>query len=294
MSDYQTLNNDHFNATADKYDNIPSAAELTAKGSQTILREFRASTSDENVKNATVLDFGCGTGLSAHIVAKEVKYLVGLDASEGMLKQFNEKVNTNPEHADIKSKVQTIEHLVTNESPLPEPERTQFSEGFDLVYSSYVMHHIDDVDGVVKAIANNLVKEKTGWFIVLDFSGSHGHGHAHAHGHGHGHGHAHAHGHGHGHGHAHAHAHGHSHGHSHGGSNCKNKEQAQGEQEKKGDDEQNLEIPAFVAHDGFSRARLEEVFRNAGLVDVSSDIAFKVDNHVHVWKEAILVKGRRP
>ncbi|KAF9583069.1 hypothetical protein BGW38_010316, partial [Lunasporangiospora selenospora] len=261
--------------------------ELTVKGSEIIIREFRASTSDENVKNATVLDFGCGTGLSALIVAKEVKHLVGLDASEGMLKQFNEKVNSNPDHANVKGKIQTIEHLVTNESPLPEPERTQFSEGFDLVYSSYVMHHIDDVDGVVKAIANNLVKEKTGWFIVLDFLGGHGHGHAHGHGHGHVHAHGHAHEHSHGHG------HGDQAGHQH-GPHCKHHKQAQSEQEKKDGEEGKSGTPTFVAHDGFSLTRLEDTFRNAGLVDVSSECAYKLEVSLHGWTEAIFVKGRRP
>ncbi|KAG0275314.1 hypothetical protein BGZ96_003848, partial [Linnemannia gamsii] len=61
MSIIQDKNNQHFDNTAHEYDNIPMAKEMTGKASETILKEFADSTSDEHVRNSTVLDFGCGT-----------------------------------------------------------------------------------------------------------------------------------------------------------------------------------------------------------------------------------------
>ncbi|KAF9081383.1 hypothetical protein BGX27_004953, partial [Mortierella sp. AM989] len=53
MSDFQTLNNNHFNKTATSYDNIPSIKEMTKRASEVILEEFTASTSPDHVKNAS-------------------------------------------------------------------------------------------------------------------------------------------------------------------------------------------------------------------------------------------------
>ncbi|KAF9271699.1 hypothetical protein BGZ88_005725, partial [Linnemannia elongata] len=61
MSSIQDKNNEHFNNKAHEYDNIPMAKEMTAKASETILAAYTASTSEEHVRNSTVLDFGCGT-----------------------------------------------------------------------------------------------------------------------------------------------------------------------------------------------------------------------------------------
>ncbi|KAF9163635.1 hypothetical protein BGX21_000695 [Mortierella sp. AD011] len=282
MSNVQSVNNEFFNKNAQNYDSFPHADEMTQRGSEVVVREFAASTSDERVKNASVLDFGCGTGLCAFKVATSVNHLLGVDASEGMLQYLNHKLSTNPENSAIRNKLATVNHLVTDEAPLPDPEFSQYLSGpeggFDLVYSTYVMHHIEDVQGVVNTISKKLLK-KDGWLIVVDFEGAHGHGHDHGHDHGHNHDHNHEGGE------AHAHHHGHHHGHHEG---------QHTHEFFKGIDGEAAE---YVAHKGgFTTEGFAEVFKEAGLVDVSATHSFGMNltrNGKTVWTDFLVVKGRR-
>ncbi|KAG0282819.1 hypothetical protein BGZ97_008817, partial [Linnemannia gamsii] len=143
MSTIQDKNNEHFDKKAHEYDNIPMAKEMTAKASEYILQEFAASTSAEHVRNSTVLDFGCGTGLAAFHVAEKVQHLVGVDASSGMLAFLNKKLDTLPELSSLKAanKIHTVHHLVSEASPLPEPEFSKYlageNGGFDMAFSNY-------------------------------------------------------------------------------------------------------------------------------------------------------------
>ncbi|KAG0272563.1 hypothetical protein BGZ95_011683 [Linnemannia exigua] len=325
----QDKNNEHFNNKAFEYDLIPQVKEMTAQASETILKEFAASTSEEHVKNSTVLDFGCGTGLASFLVAEKVGHLVGVDASEGMLTYFHKKLDTLPELAHLKAsnKIHTVNHLITDASPLPEPEFSKYlagdQGGFDMVYSNYVLHHIEDIQGIVDTMAKKLVK-KGGWLIILDFEGHHVHGgvdhgaphHGHGqHGHGHDHGH-HDHAHGHGQGHAqHDHAHGHhdhSHGddhahghhdHSHGHDHAHAHSHGHGHHDH---GEKTLDVYTdedgkpleYVAHKGgFTPENVAQVFAKAGLVDVSSTRSFGMFRDfrgTQVWTDVLVAKGRRP
>jgi len=62
MSNLQELNNAHFDKAAQDYDNLPQAKVFTQKSTEAILNGFKEATSEERLKNASVLDFGCGTG----------------------------------------------------------------------------------------------------------------------------------------------------------------------------------------------------------------------------------------
>ncbi|KAK3847113.1 MAG: S-adenosyl-L-methionine-dependent methyltransferase [Linnemannia gamsii] len=310
----QDKNNAHFDNKAHEYDSIPQVKEMTAKASETILNEFVASTSEEHVKNSTVLDFGCGTGLASFLVAEKVNHLVGVDASEGMLTHLHKKLDTLPELAHLKAsnRIHTVHHLITDESPLQEPEFSKYlageNGGFDMVYSNYVLHHIENIQGIVDTMAKKLVK-KGGWLIILDFEGHHVHGgvdhgkphHGHGqHGHGHSH-HDHAHGHGHGQGHEHQehahghhdHSHGHDHAHSHGHGHHDHAEKPLDVYTD--EDGKPLE---FVAHKGgFTPENVADVFAKAGLVDISSTRSFGMFRDfrgTQVWTDVLVAKGRRP
>ncbi|KAF9081382.1 hypothetical protein BGX27_004952, partial [Mortierella sp. AM989] len=104
MSHIQSANNEFFNKNAQKYDSFPQADEMIQHASEIIIQEFKASTSNERLENASVLDFGCGTGICAFKVAPSVKRLLGVDASEGMLQHLNHKLSTNPENSAIRNK----------------------------------------------------------------------------------------------------------------------------------------------------------------------------------------------
>ncbi|KAF9939784.1 hypothetical protein BGZ75_010416 [Mortierella antarctica] len=290
----QDKNNSHFDETAQAYDDQPQVKEVTKRSSDIIIEEFKASTSADHVKNASVLDFGCGTGLCAFLVASHVKRLLGVDASKGMLAQLHQKLDTQDEFASVKDKIQTVNHLVTDKAPLPEPQASQYLSGpeggFDMVFSHFVMHHIEDVEGVTRTIASKLLK-KDGWLIYLDLEGATPHSHGHE-------GHAHSHDHGHGHGHGHEHGHEHGHGdHSHG--------QHQHPQHLEG--HEHLTEAHFVDKDGkpmetvphkqgFTPENFSEILRKAGLVDVSAKHCFGQYRDSHgkkIWMDVMMVKGRR-
>ncbi|KAI8345895.1 S-adenosyl-L-methionine-dependent methyltransferase [Mortierella sp. GBAus27b] len=214
MSDIQSINNEYFNKTAEDYDNRPQVMEICQQASDIIVQEFTNSTSDEHVRKAIILDFGCGTGISAFQIASKVERVVGIDASEGMLRHLNHKLTSREENAPIRDKVKTIHHLVTHDAPLPEQEAAEYlagsNGGFDMIYSTFVMHHIEDVQGIINTLVDKLLK-KDGWLVVVDFEGDLGHHHHH-----HGGDHHHAHGeqhHAHG---DHQHAQGDHHHHAHG------------------------------------------------------------------------------
>ncbi|KAF9350925.1 hypothetical protein BGX26_010945 [Mortierella sp. AD094] len=278
MSNVQSINNEYFNKKAQDYDSFPHADELTQHASEVVLREFAVSTGEERVKDALALDFGCGTGLCAFKVAPSVNHLLGVDASEGMLQHLNHKLSTNPENSAIRNKLTTVNHLITDEAPLPDPELSQYLSGpeggFDLVYSTYVMHHIEDVQGVVNTISRKLLK-KNGWLIIVDFEGARGHGHDHSHNHEGG------------------EAHAHSHGHSHGHHNGHHKDQHTHELFKGTDGE----VAEHIAHKGgFTTEGFAEVFKKAGLVEVSATHSFGMNftmNGKSVWTDFLVVKGRR-
>ncbi|KAG0368441.1 hypothetical protein BGX24_002814 [Mortierella sp. AD032] len=98
-----------------------------------------------------------------------------------MLTHLHKKLDTLPELAHLKAsnRIHTVHHLITDESPLPEPEFSKYlageNGGFDMVYSNYVLHHIENIQGIVDTMAKKLVK-KGGWLIILDFEGHHVHG----------------------------------------------------------------------------------------------------------------------
>ncbi|KAG0364020.1 S-adenosyl-L-methionine-dependent methyltransferase [Gamsiella multidivaricata] len=287
MSDIQALNNDHFNKTAKDYDAYPQAEEMTQRAAEVIIREFTASTSEEHVKNASVLEFGCGTGLCAFKVAPSVQRLLGVDASQGMIDHLNYKLNTNAANVSIRDKIKTVQHLVKLDSPLPEPELSQYlsgpDAGFNMVYSSYVLHHIEDLQGTVDVLAKKLLK-KDGWLIILDFMGSHHHHGQHdkaedyAHQHG-----------------EHHHHHHHQQQHQHGEHNKGEKKMEEHVHEFfLGADGKASEMVPHKA--GFTLEGFAEIFKKAGLVDVEAKHVFGMNhtrNEKQVWIDMLVVIGRR-
>ncbi|KAI1298887.1 hypothetical protein EDD11_006611 [Mortierella claussenii] len=287
MSNFQEINNSYFNKKAKEYDSFPQAEEMTVLASKSILDEFTASTSEERVKAATALDFGCGTGLCAFKIAPYVSKILGVDASEGMLNHLAHKLATQEVHAAIRDKIKTVHHLVTVDTPLPEPEYTQYvsgpapdAAGFDLVYSSYVMHHIDGVQSVVDVLAQKLVK-KDGWLILVDFeSGHYPQGGASGGGHGHGHEYL-----------------PHQHQHQHDEKQHLPQDGVQNVHDFFKDE--NGSVVEHVAHkDGFGAEEFEVMFRQAGLVDVSAKRAYGLHlrhtfHGAEAWVNFLVVKGRR-
>lgn len=83
--------------------------------------------------NASILDYGCGTGFIAFALKNETNYVTGMDYSNGMIEVFNNKVS----EFELDN-IRAIKHNM-NEEELPKEE-------FDLIISSKTMHHIKDTN----------------------------------------------------------------------------------------------------------------------------------------------------
>lgn len=89
-------------------------------------------------KNMNVLDFGCGTGLLIFPLIDEVGTVHGIDLAPNML--------------DIlKEKGRDYKNLTTELSGIFEITST-----FDLIMSSMVMHHIEDITKLAKKLYDSL------------------------------------------------------------------------------------------------------------------------------------------
>ncbi len=94
-------------------------------------------------KNKRVMDYGCGPGWGSVIIAKKAKEVVGVDISEGALK-YAESQYQLPNLKFIK-----IDNYPTNFTP----------ESFDIIISSHVIEHIDDVKIYLNQLKRLLKKD---------------------------------------------------------------------------------------------------------------------------------------
>lgn len=85
----------------------------------------------------TALEYGAGTGILSFILKDEVKEIILMDNSMGMVKVMEEKIN--------KDKVDQLKPLLFNLETTSYREKT-----FDLIFTQMVMHHVSDVKGMIR------------------------------------------------------------------------------------------------------------------------------------------------
>jgi ubiquinone/menaquinone biosynthesis C-methylase UbiE len=104
-----------------------------------------------------VLDLGCGTGTLAIMMKRSnpAAQITGLDADEQILAMAGIKA----EQAGVNIR---LDHGLACE--LPYPDRS-----FDIVVSSFVIHHLTSTDKVRAFREVRRVLQPGGWFHILDF-----------------------------------------------------------------------------------------------------------------------------
>ena len=127
-----------FDILAQQWDSKPQRVE-----SAMIFVDYIKNDLDRDISNFNICDYGCGSGLVSFGFAQDVKSIIGLDYSKGMVERYNEKVsNLNFSHLKAKQHNINEEKIATSQ--------------FDLVVTNMTMHHIKDISNFIKTLKNSL------------------------------------------------------------------------------------------------------------------------------------------
>ena len=137
-----------FDTLAQEWDSKPERVEIAMNFVDYIKKEI-----DKDISKINLLDYGCGSGLISFGFASDVKSIIGLDYSIGMVDRYNQKAK-QLNFAHLKAKQHNIneEDLLANQ--------------FDLIATNMTMHHIKDISNFVKVLKNSLTKD--GYLYISD------------------------------------------------------------------------------------------------------------------------------
>jgi ubiquinone/menaquinone biosynthesis C-methylase UbiE len=120
-------------------------------------------------RTMAAFEYGCGTGLVSFNLQSDVGHITLADTSTGMLEVLKNKIRA----ANVTNMAPIQLDLL--EDPLPEKH-------FDLIYTSNTLHHIPDVDTILRKFHTLLNPD--GWLCIADldkedgsFHGQEFHGH---------------------------------------------------------------------------------------------------------------------
>lgn len=122
-------------------------------------------------KEMTALEYGAGTGITSFLLKDYLKEITLIDNSSEMVRVINEKIET--------TKVKNLKALNFN------LEHSDYNGGkFDLIFTQMVLHHVSDIENIVKKFYNLLnpggylaisdLYQEDGSFHGADFTGHKG------------------------------------------------------------------------------------------------------------------------
>lgn len=154
-----------FDEKAQEWDNDPVKLERAAAVAAAIRNRVRLS------PDLSALEYGCGTGLLSFALSRELGSITLADSSAGMLAVLREKIAASgadrlrPMRLDL-----TVD-------PLP-------AERYDLIYTLMTLHHVSDVDRILRDFSALLrpdgalciadLDREDGSFHGAGFDGHHG------------------------------------------------------------------------------------------------------------------------
>jgi 2-polyprenyl-3-methyl-5-hydroxy-6-metoxy-1,4-benzoquinol methylase len=122
----------YFDEAAANWDVLPQRVELAKAVGKMILCQVQPAHS------ADVLDYGCGTGLLGLFLLPHVRSVTGADNSPGMLQVLDDKIRLGG-----LQRMQT-KKLDLGCDPMPESR-------YHLIAANMVMHHVDQIETLLKA-----------------------------------------------------------------------------------------------------------------------------------------------
>ncbi len=132
------MKDNRFDTLAKQWDSKPQRVESAMKFVDYIKKDI-----NQDISTYKVCDYGCGSGLVSFGFASDVKSIVGLDYSDGMVDRFNEKaVKLNFRHLKARKHNINLANLEDNQ--------------YDLVVSNMTMHHIKNINNFISILKNSL------------------------------------------------------------------------------------------------------------------------------------------
>lgn len=104
-------------------------------------------------KDAAVLDYGCGTGLTGLELIDYVGSVTFADSSDGMIERVKEKIADIPNTEAVLCDLEKDPHSLDGRS-------------FDLIYTVNTLHHVGDIEALLRAFYSLLNPE--GRVILID------------------------------------------------------------------------------------------------------------------------------
>ena len=137
----------HFDDEAKVWDNDPKKTERAIIFAKEIIDFINPD------KTMNALEFGCGTGLLSFQLKDYFKTITLADNSEGMIKVLQDKI--------IKEGVENFKplHIESLESDLK-------INKYDAIYTLMTLHHIPDVNNIVKVF--NSILKSGGYLCIAD------------------------------------------------------------------------------------------------------------------------------
>ena len=134
-----------FKEKAKNYDN-----KSREKRSQIIAEKIVEIVND--TQNSVALEYGCATGLISFNLKDRFKKITLMDSEEEMIKI-------------VKKKVQDAN--ITNIFPIKiNLTKEEYNEKYDVIYTSLTLHHIVDIENMIKVFYSML--NKNGILIIID------------------------------------------------------------------------------------------------------------------------------
>jgi ubiquinone/menaquinone biosynthesis C-methylase UbiE len=136
---------DYFKNKAGEWD-TPMKREMSEKFTAELLKNFPLS------KSHKIMDYGCGTGLVGIELSKLAREVIYLDPSDAMISILRQKLDA------LKDFGRTI---ITGDV------YSYNQRDIDLVTTLMALHHVEDIEGSLKHISQNILKQN-GVIVIGD------------------------------------------------------------------------------------------------------------------------------
>lgn len=106
-------------------------------------------------KNYSAMEFGCGTGLVSFNMHDKFKSITLVDSSKGMIDILNSKIDKYK-----------VDNMIAYH--LEKLDDEFLKNKFNVIYNSMVLHHIQDIDNIIKKFYKLL--NENGYLCIVDMN----------------------------------------------------------------------------------------------------------------------------